>query len=83
VLELCALPQLVCGLEQRLRMPAGVSWPRYISVVAAAFLSMFAGAQTVHHLYNPLQDLEAKVEKEKENLMKVNTNVSADKVAVP
>ena len=39
-------------------MPAGVSWPTYLKFVTAAGLSMVAGAQTVHALYKPLEDLE-------------------------
>ena len=39
-------------------MPAGVSWPTYIKFATAAGLSMVAGAQTVHLLYKPLDDLE-------------------------
>lgn len=35
-------------------MPAGLSWPKYIKFVVAASLSMFAGAQTVHLFYRPL-----------------------------
>ncbi|XP_076877794.1 ubiquinol-cytochrome-c reductase complex assembly factor 6 [Brachyhypopomus gauderio] len=34
-------------------MPAGVSWPRYLSVLAASVFSMFAGAQVVHQYYRP------------------------------
>ena len=39
-------------------MPAGVSWPTYLKFATAAGLSMVAGAQTVHLLYKPLDDLE-------------------------
>lgn len=45
-------------------MPAGVSWPKYISFFVAAMASMAAGAQTVHVYYKPLVDLEVYVEKE-------------------
>ncbi|XP_026550793.1 uncharacterized protein C12orf73 homolog isoform X2 [Notechis scutatus] len=34
-------------------MPAGVSWPKYLKILTAAFLSMLAGAQTVHKFYRP------------------------------
>uniref|UniRef100_A0A8C5SPF1 Uncharacterized protein n=1 Tax=Laticauda laticaudata TaxID=8630 RepID=A0A8C5SPF1_LATLA len=34
-------------------MPAGVSWPKYLKILTAAFLSMLAGAQTVHKFYKP------------------------------
>lgn len=49
-------------------MPAGTSWPRYIAAVSAMMLSMFAGAQTVHFFYNPLDDLSSRIESEKEKL---------------
>ena len=39
-------------------MPAGVSWPTYLKFATAAGLSMVAGAQTVHALYKPLEDLD-------------------------
>jgi len=34
-------------------MPAGVSWPRYLRMLGASVLSMFAGAQCVHIYYQP------------------------------
>ncbi|CAJ1055973.1 uncharacterized protein C12orf73 homolog [Xyrichtys novacula] len=34
-------------------MPAGVSWPRYLRMVGASILAMFAGAQCVHQYYLP------------------------------
>ncbi|XP_054898499.1 ubiquinol-cytochrome-c reductase complex assembly factor 6 isoform X6 [Poeciliopsis prolifica] len=34
-------------------MPAGVSWPRYIQMLGASVLAMFAGAQVVHQYYLP------------------------------
>ncbi|KAM8974376.1 ubiquinol-cytochrome c reductase complex assembly factor 6 [Pelodytes ibericus] len=34
-------------------MPAGVSWPRYLKVIGACMLSMFAGAELVHRYYRP------------------------------
>ena len=36
-------------------MPAGTSLTRYVGGLLGALLSMFAGAQTVHLMYNPLQ----------------------------
>jgi len=36
--------------------------------MTAAMLSMFAGAQAVHIIYNPLQDLDQYVEEEKRKL---------------
>ena len=35
-------------------MPAGVSWNQYLRFVTASLLTMFAGAQTVHIFYRPL-----------------------------
>lgn len=49
-------------------MPAGVSWGKYLTFSTAALFTMFAGAQTVHVFYRPLDDLEKYVQKEKENL---------------
>jgi len=43
-------------------MPAGVSWPTYLKFSLAAALSMIAGAQTVHAVYKPLDDLEKFIE---------------------
>ncbi|XP_054475634.1 ubiquinol-cytochrome-c reductase complex assembly factor 6 [Anoplopoma fimbria] len=34
-------------------MPAGVSWPRYLRMLGASMLAMFAGAQVVHQYYLP------------------------------
>ena len=48
-------------------MPAGVSWPTYLKFSIAAGLSMIAGAQTVHHVYQPLQDLEEFIKKFEED----------------
>lgn len=57
-------------------MPAGVSWPTYLKFSIAAALSMIAGAQTVHHIYKPLEDLETFIEKFEEEQKKA---VEADK----
>jgi len=38
-------------------MPAGTSFARYVGGLFGALLSMFAGAQAVHLMYNPLQDI--------------------------
>lgn len=43
-------------------MPVGVSWLRYISFCGAAMISMLAGAQCVHMMYKPLDDLSELVE---------------------
>uniref|UniRef100_A0A8C8VI81 Chromosome 12 open reading frame 73 n=1 Tax=Pelusios castaneus TaxID=367368 RepID=A0A8C8VI81_9SAUR len=34
-------------------MPAGVSWPRYLKMISASLLFMFAGAEVVHRYYRP------------------------------
>ncbi|KAM4883247.1 ubiquinol-cytochrome c reductase complex assembly factor 6 isoform 1-T3 [Thomomys bottae] len=34
-------------------MPAGVSWPSYLKMVAASLLAMCTGAQVVHRYYRP------------------------------
>ncbi|XP_056272846.1 ubiquinol-cytochrome-c reductase complex assembly factor 6 [Pseudoliparis swirei] len=34
-------------------MPAGVSWTRYLRMLGASMLAMFAGAQVVHQYYLP------------------------------
>ncbi|XP_012873436.1 PREDICTED: uncharacterized protein C12orf73 homolog [Dipodomys ordii] len=34
-------------------MPAGVSWPSYLKMLAASLLAMCAGAQVVHRYYRP------------------------------
>lgn len=36
-----------------MKMPAGVSWPRYLRMFGASILAMFAGAQVVHQYYLP------------------------------
>lgn len=51
-------------------MPAGVSWPSYLKFMTAALLTMFAGAQTVHFYYRPLEDLEQYIEEEKKQRFK-------------
>ena len=49
-------------------MPAGVSVSQYLKFTAAAMLSMMAGSQCVHILYQPLAGFDILVEKEKERL---------------
>ena len=51
-------------------MPAGVSWPTYLKFSIAAALSMIAGAQTVHHVYKPLEDLDQFIDKFEEDQKK-------------
>jgi len=55
-------------------MPAGVSLKTYLKFTISATFSMFAGAQAVHHYYNPLEDLDEWVKKY-ENILK-STNSS-------
>ena len=66
-------------------MPAGVSWPTYLKFATAAGLSMVAGAQTVHALYKPLDDLEIvikqiAVDAEKQQAKSVKELVIKEKV---
>ncbi|KAI1882158.1 hypothetical protein AGOR_G00247790 [Albula goreensis] len=35
------------------KMPAGVTWPRYLRMLVASIGSMFAGAEVVHRYYRP------------------------------
>lgn len=60
-------------------MPAGVSWGQYIRFSTAAFLSMVAGAQLVHHYYRPLSDLDVYIKKELENQQSKEINVNSQK----
>lgn len=53
-------------------MPAGVPWSTYIKFLCAASFSMFVGAQIVHSVYRPLDDLDALVQKEIEQIKKEN-----------
>lgn len=51
-------------------MPAGVSWSTYLKFVAAASISAMFGAQVVHSIYRPLEDLDDLVKKELERVKK-------------
>ncbi|KAJ1163594.1 hypothetical protein NDU88_004051 [Pleurodeles waltl] len=42
-----------CFNKPPLTMPAGVSWTRYLKMLTASVLSMFAGAEVVHRYYRP------------------------------
>jgi len=53
-------------------MPAGVSLGYYLRGLGASLLFMFAGAQTVHVIYTPLDDFRELVEKEKQRLREEN-----------
>ncbi|XP_025993233.1 uncharacterized protein LOC113004366 [Solenopsis invicta] len=43
-------------------MPGNISLTRYIVFCATALVTMLAGAQCVHEIYRPLDDLEDLVE---------------------
>jgi len=43
-------------------MPAGVSWSAYLKFTFATMLAMFAGAQTVHLIYRPMDDFDRYVQ---------------------
>ncbi len=62
-------------------MPAGVSWSKYIGFSMAAMLSMFLGAQTVHAIYRPLDDLDEVVNRYRQeaSLANVDNVNKADK----
>ena len=47
-------------------MPAGMSYPKYLTLIVSNFGFMFLGAQFVHNIYRPLDDLEEFIEKYKE-----------------
>lgn len=49
-------------------MPAGVTWGPYLRYTCAAFLSMVAGSQLVHMYYNPLEDMNTMIDREKQQL---------------
>lgn len=57
-------------------MPAGVSWTTYLKYSFAAGLSMVAGAQTVHFVYRPLDDLDTFIK----NFEEENKNTSSPAV---
>ena len=48
-------------------MPAGASWRRYLTFTAAAMFTMFLGAQSVHLIYKPLEDLPSMIDAAKTN----------------
>lgn len=49
-------------------MPAGVSWPKYLRFLTASLLTMMAGSQTVHVIYNPLEGMDILVQREIDKL---------------
>lgn len=48
----------------RMRILPAPFW-KYIRFTAAVFVTTFAGAQTVHLIYQPLQDIPELIEKER------------------
>ncbi|KAH9508211.1 hypothetical protein Btru_055033 [Bulinus truncatus] len=66
-------------------MPAGTSWSRYLTAGLTSLLFMFAGAQSVHMIYKPLEDLDSRIQHEvqkrklgKENLKEKSIPVSSN-----
>jgi len=59
-------------------MPAGVTWGAYLKFTAAAMVSMFAGAQTIHVFYQPLSDMEVLVNEEIHRLQEELVSVMKD-----
>lgn len=53
VLNLVTYLFLQVESDQSVKMPAGVSWARYVRMLGASVLAMFAGAQAVHQYYLP------------------------------
>ena len=47
-------------------MPAGASWGRYLSFQASGLLAAVLGAQFVHLIYRPLDDLPEMIERAKQ-----------------
>lgn len=50
-------------------MPAGVSWNAYVKFLCASLVTMFAGSQTVHIIYRPLENLDQLIEEEKQKIL--------------
>lgn len=60
-------------------MPAGVRLGRYIGTMIGAMLSMLAGAQAVHLMYNPLQNLfDKKGELHREKILILRKQLDKD-----
>jgi len=57
-------------------MPAGVPWPVYLKFSLTAMLSMMAGAQLIHSIYRPLDDMEELVTAEVKRLRELNDRPS-------
>ena len=58
-------------------MPAGLTWPRYLSFFAASMLTALAGSQLVHDYYKPLNDLEDLVQQELERRKRTKLSKAA------
>ncbi|XP_076316651.1 LOW QUALITY PROTEIN: ubiquinol-cytochrome c reductase complex assembly factor 6 sloth 2 [Tachypleus tridentatus] len=54
-------------------MPAGLTWSKYLKYTGSAFFAMVAGAQVVHMIYRPLDDLEKLIEEEKQRQREENS----------
>lgn len=39
-----------------------MTWPKFITFTTLGFLAMVSGAQTVHNIYRPLDDLDDLIE---------------------
>ncbi len=48
-----------------MKMPYGASWGRYLSFQASALMATFLGAQSVHMVFRPLDDLQDMIEEAK------------------
>lgn len=55
-------------------MPAGMAWGEYVRFIIASLFAMFAGAQTVHTIYKPLEDLDEYKEAELAKLQSATSN---------
>ncbi|CAB0000039.1 unnamed protein product [Nesidiocoris tenuis] len=61
-------------------MPAGVTWGQYLRVLAASMASMMAGAQVVHMVYRPLDDLDVLVQQELEKMKRESQQSTSSKL---
>lgn len=50
-------------------MPAGVTWNAYAKFLGASLIAMFAGSQSVHVIYRPLENLDKLIEEEKSRIL--------------
>lgn len=62
-------------------MPAGVSWSTYLKHFSVAMIFMMAGAQSVHLVYRPLENLDEIIGNEKKVLnSKMQTEGAKEKL---